>query len=134
MRQILLSFKGLPLSAGAKADDTTTARGREAEGRAAAYLASCGLREISRNFRVRGGEIDLIFRDGKVLVFVEVRQRSRSDFGGAAASITARKRQRLILAAQHYLLKHPDTDCRFDCVLIEGDRLEWLRNAFSADD
>ena len=89
MRQILLSFTGLRLSAGAKADDTTTARGREAEGRAAAYLASCGLREISRNFRVRGGEIDLIFLDGKVLVFVEVRQRSRSDFGGAAASIGA---------------------------------------------
>ena len=83
---------------------------------------------------MRGGEIDLIFRDGKVLVFVEVRQRSRSDFGGAAASITASKRQRLILAAQHYLLKHPDYDCRFDCILIDGDRLEWLRNAFSADD
>ena len=83
---------------------------------------------------MRGGEIDLIFRDGKVLVFVEVRQRSRSDFGGAAASITARKRQRLILAARHYLLKHPDTDCRFDCVLIDGNKLEWLRNAFSADD
>ena len=83
---------------------------------------------------MRGGEIDLIFRDGKVLVFVEVRQRSRSDFGGAAASITARKRQRLILAAQHYLLKHPDADCRFDCILIDGDQLEWLRNAFSADD
>ena len=38
------------------------------------------------------------------------------------------------LAAQHYLLKHPDADCRFDCILIDGDRLEWLRNAFSADD
>ena len=124
----------MPTKARAKADDTTTARGREAEARAAAYLASCGLREISRNFRVRGGEIDLIFRDGKVLVFVEVRQRSRSDFGGAAASITGTKRQHLILAAQHFLVKHPDTDCRFDCILIDGDKLEWLRNAFSADD
>ena len=117
-----------------KDDDTTTARGREAEDRAARHLERQGLRVVARNFRVRGGEIDLICRDGKGLVFVEVRQRSRSDFGGAAASITARKRQRLILAAQHYLLKHPDTDCRFDCVLMDGDRLEWLRNAFSADD
>ena len=124
----------MPTKARAKADDTTTARGREAEARAAAYLVRCGLREISRNFRVRGGEIDLIFRDDKVLVFVEVRLRSRSDYGDAAASITAKKRQRLILAAQHYLLKHPDTDCRFDCILIDGDKLEWLRNAFSADD
>ena len=133
MRQILLSFTGLPLSSGAKADDTTTTRGREAEGRAAAYLASCGLREISRNFRVRGGEIDLIFRDGKVLVFVEVRQRSRSDFGGAAASITTGKQRRIILAAQHYLAGQPECDCRFDCVLIEGERLEWLKDAFTAD-
>ena len=88
---------------------------------------------MARNFRVRGGEIDLICRDGKVLVFVEVRQRSRSDFGGAAASITPTKQRRIILAAQHYLARQPECDCRFDCVLIEGERLEWLKNAFSAD-
>jgi putative endonuclease len=49
---------------------------------------------------VRGGEIDLICRDGKTLVFVEVRLRSRSDFGGAGASITAGKRRRIVLAAR----------------------------------
>ena len=75
----------------------------------------------------------LICRDGKGLVFVEVRQRSRSDFGGAAASITTSKQRRIILAAQHYLAGQPECDCRFDCVLIEGERLEWLKNAFSAD-
>lgn len=75
----------------------------------------------------------LICRDGKALVFVEVRQRSRSDFGGAAASITTGKQRRIILAAQHYLAGLPECDCRFDCVLIEGERLEWLKNAFSAD-
>lgn len=118
----------------AKADDTTTQRGREAEARAAAYLACCGLREISRNFRVRGGEIDLICRDGRVLVFVEVRQRSRSDFGSAADSITAAKRRRIVLAARHYLAGKREPDCRFDCLLIDGERIEWLKNAFSADD
>ncbi len=118
----------------AKANDTTTARGREAEDRAARHLASHGLREISRNFRIRGGEIDLICRDGKVLVFVEVRLRSRSDFGGAAASITTSKQRRIILAARHYLAGKPDCDCRFDCVLIDGEHLAWLKNAFSADD
>ena len=118
----------------AKTHDTTTTRGREAEALAAHHLEGGGLRVVERNFRVRGGEIDLICRDGKTLVFVEVRLRSRSDFGGAGASITAIKRRRIVLAAQHYLLGKANCDCRFDCVLIDGGRLEWIRNAFAADD
>ncbi len=118
----------------AKTNDTTTTRGREAEALAARYLESCGLLVISRNFTIRGGEIDLICRDGKTLVFVEVRMRSCGDFGGAAASITAGKRRRIILAARHYLAGKPDCDCRFDCVLIDGGQLEWIKHAFSADD
>lgn len=118
----------------AKTNDTTTSRGREAETRAARYLEGRGLRLVERNFRVRGGEIDLICRSGATLVFVEVRQRSRSDFGGAGASITAGKRARLILAARHYLAGKPACDCRFDCVLLDSERLEWLQNAFTADD
>lgn len=117
----------------AKINDTTTTRGREAETLAAQYLERHGQRVVARNFRVRGGEIDLICRDGATLVFVEVRLRSRSDFGGAAASITAEKRRRIVLAASHYLLGRPPCDCRFDCVLLDGQRLEWLKNAFSAD-
>jgi putative endonuclease len=117
----------------AKTNDTTTTRGREAETKAAQYLQRAGLRLVERNFRVRGGEIDLICRDGKGLVFVEVRQRSRSDFGGAGASITTSKQRRIILAAQHYLAGKPDCDCRFDCVLIDGEQLEWIKNAFAAD-
>jgi putative endonuclease len=118
----------------AKANDTTTTRGREAEERAARHLEQCGLRVVARNFRIRGGEIDLICNDGKARVFVEVRLRSRSDFGGAAASITAAKRRRIVLAAQHYLAGKPACDCRFDCVLIDGEQLEWIPNAFAADD
>jgi putative endonuclease len=117
-----------------KTHDTTTTRGREAESLAARYLEDKGLRLVERNFRVRGGEIDLICRDGKTLVFVEVRLRSRSDFGGAGASITASKRRRIILAARHYLAGKPDCDCRFDCVLSDGGQLEWIRHAFAADD
>jgi putative endonuclease len=120
----------------AKTNDTTTARGREAEALAAQYLECYGARVVERNFRIRGGEIDLICRDGKVLVFVEVRLRTRSDFGGAAASITASKQRRIILAAQHYLLGKPECDCRFDCILLDGldaSRIEWIKNAFSAD-
>jgi putative endonuclease len=120
-----------------KDHDTTTARGREAETLAARYLESYGQRVLERNFLVRGGEIDLICRDGKTVVFVEVRLRSRKDFGGAGASITATKRRRIILAAQHYLADKPECDCRFDCVLLDAldiNRIEWIKNAFSADD
>jgi putative endonuclease len=111
-------------------------RGNEAEVLAAAYLEHHGLTVIERNFRVRGGEVDLICRDGKVLVFVEVRLRSSSRFGGAAASITAEKQRRVVLAARHYLAGKPHPACRFDCVLLDAldpARIEWLKNAFEAD-
>jgi putative endonuclease len=107
--------------------------GDAGEARAAEYLAGRGLRLIERNFRVKGGEIDLICRDGATTVFVEVRRRKNADFGGAAASITLTKQRRLILAARHWLLRHGEVPCRFDAVLIDGDKLEWLRAAFTAD-
>jgi putative endonuclease len=114
---------------------TRQAKGAAAEHLAADYLVRLGLSVIERNFRVRGGEIDLVCRDGKTTVFVEVRLRSSSDFGGAAASITAAKQARLVLAARHWLLRHGETPCRFDCILLDGlnNKIEWLRNAFSAD-
>jgi putative endonuclease len=118
----------------AKGNDTTTTRGREAEERAAAHLEGRGLRVVERNFRAHGGEIDLICRDGRTLVFVEVRARSGGDFGGAAASITAAKRRRIVLAARHYLARHGECPCRFDCVLIDAGQLEWIHDAFAADD
>jgi putative endonuclease len=112
---------------------TAQARGAAAEVRAAEFLERHKLQVIERNFRVRGGEIDLICRDGRDVVFVEVRQRARSDYGGAAASITANKQARLIVAARHWLARHGEVPCRFDCVLMDGDGIEWLKNAFTAD-
>ena len=106
-------------------------RGAEAEAQAAKYLEGQGLKLLERNYRCRQGEIDLVMRDGRTLVFVEVRSRARSDFGGARASITGAKQAKLIQAAQHYLVSRAvDAPCRFDAVLIEGGRIEWLRNAF----
>lgn len=71
-------------------------------------------------------------RDG-TLVFVEVRARADASHGGAAASVTARKQQRLIYAAQHYLLRHASPPpCRFDVVAIDGETLTWLQGAFDA--
>lgn len=113
---------------------TTRAKpGRNAEDAAAAHLEAQGLSMIARNYRCRFGEIDLVMRDGRTIVFVEVRARRSSAYGGAAASITAAKREKLIAAARHYLSGRSLLPaCRFDAVLIEGEpaRIEWLRNAF----
>lgn len=112
---------------------TTKQIGDAGEEAAARHLVAQGLRVLARNFRVKGGEIDLVCRDGAATVFVEVRRRAGAGFGGAAWSITPAKQKRLILAARHWLSRHGEGNCRFDCVLIEGDRLEWIKNAFAAD-
>lgn len=109
--------------------------GETFETRAQALLERRGWRLVSRNYRCRGGEIDLIMRDRDgVLVFVEVRARRRADFGGALQSITAAKRRRLILAARHYLLRRPAGRCRFDVIAFEGwpPVVRWLPDAFDA--
>ncbi len=114
------------------------ARGERAEATAAAWLQARGLSVLERNWRCRFGEIDLVLRDGNTLVFAEVRLRGNPHFGGAAASIDARKRRRLIASAQLYLTARPSLrnhPCRFDAVLMNdaaGAGLEWIRNAFDA--
>lgn len=126
---------------GSRSKPATKTRGDAAEGAALAHLERAGLRLLERNYRVaagpsrRAGEVDLIMadRDG-TLVFVEVRARADASHGGAAASVTARKQQRLIYAAQHYLLRHASPPpCRFDVVALDGDSLTWLQAAFDAE-
>lgn len=106
--------------------------GQSAESRAEAFLQSHGLKLLARNWRCRFGEIDLVMRDGDTLVFVEVRLRSRSDFGGAAASITPAKQKKLLATARQYLTTLKTLPpCRFDVVAIQGTaQPDWLRNAF----
>jgi len=112
--------------------------GNAAEDLAATHLERAGLRILMRNYRVRGGEIDCIALDGNTLVFVEVRLRRNTRFGGAAASIDNRKQQRIIHAARCYLLRYPrqaERPCRFDCILLGSlntDQLEWIKDAFQA--
>ena len=108
-------------------------RGVESEAMAAAFLEGRGLTIVARNYRCRLGEIDLVAREGGTTVFVEVRRRASSAFGGAAASITTAKRLKLLKAARHYLSRlRTMPQCRFDALLIEGEppRIEWIRNAF----
>ena len=113
--------------------------GAAAEALAARHLEAHGYAILARNVRCRGGEVDLIADDGRSLVFAEVRLRKNGRFGGAAASITASKQQRVILAAQHWLAgdgrRHANRACRFDAILLDGldtARIEWIRGAFDA--
>ncbi len=111
------------------------AAGARAEAMAAEFLVARGLTIVARNFRIRRGEIDLIARDGDTLVFVEVRLRRNSAFGGAAASITSAKSARLIVAARYYLAGlSPEPPCRFDAVLLDSldpPRIAWERDILS---
>jgi putative endonuclease len=119
-----------------RADPRRQADGATAEALAARHLERRGLAVIARNVRSRFGEIDLVARDGDVLVFVEVRLRRSARFGGAAASITAAKRERLVKAAEGYLATLARVPpCRFDAVLLDGlddTRIDWLRDIVSA--
>jgi putative endonuclease len=107
------------------------AQGGAGEEAAARLLERNGLVIVARNYRTRFGEIDLIARDGEVLVFVEVRLRTTGQCGGAAASIGARKRSRVEAAARRFLAGLPrEPACRFDVITLEGDAPTWLRAAF----
>jgi putative endonuclease len=105
-------------------------RGAAAEALAAEFLQARGLTIVARNYRCRGGEIDLIASDGETLIFVEVRLRGDAAFGGAAESITAAKKRRLRFAAAHYLSRlKREPPCRFDAILLaslDPGRIEWL--------
>lgn len=120
----------------AKLAGARTARqveGDAAEDRALHYLQQYGLTLMQRNFRCKGGEIDLIMQEPGALVFVEVRKRADTRHGGAAASVTARKQARLIIAAQVFLQRYRmPPACRFDVIAIDGSAIEWLKNAIEA--
>ena len=112
--------------------------GDAAEAMAWAHLQRQGLTLVERNYRVargprsRGGEVDLIARDRDgTVVFVEVRMRRSTGFGGAAASISAAKQRSVALAARDFLQRYATPPaCRFDVVAIDGDHIDWLRGAF----
>jgi putative endonuclease len=120
---------------------TTTEIGRRGEDAALAHLRAQGLELVTRNYRCRGGEIDLVMRERDVLVLVEVRLRTRRDFGSAAESIGSRKQRRCVLAARHLLLTHAElrkSRARFDVVAIDpaaqpgaAPVVTWIRNAFA---
>lgn len=119
------------------AGPTSKHTGDAAEDTAMLHLQRAGLRLICRNYRTPGrggGEIDLIMQDADgTTIFVEVRSRAATAHGGAAASVGAVKRRRIVFAARHYLMRlRTLPPCRFDVVAVDGAALQWVRGAFDA--
>jgi len=107
--------------------------GSRAEALCAELLRRAGLRILARNWRCRLGEIDLVAQEAGTVVFVEVRLRRGERYGGAAESITAAKRARLLAAARLYLAGRAPSACRFDVLLLDSlapSRVQWIRDAF----
>ncbi|MBN6713049.1 YraN family protein [Pseudomonas capsici] len=120
--------------------NTRKQAGREAEACALLYLQQQGLRPITQNWSCKRGELDLVMLDGDTVVFVEVRYRRHSGWGGAMESVDFRKQEKLITAAQLFLQQESqwaDHPCRFDVIAVDGDPgksapLKWLKNAFDS--
>jgi putative endonuclease len=105
---------------------------------ALAHLVAHGLRLVTRNYRCKVGEIDLVMLDGRTLVLVEVRYRASKDYGGAAASVDWPKQRKLVKTAEHLLIKRPDLrryPARFDVIALttgpDGTTINWIKSAFS---
>lgn len=115
-------------------------KGSEAERLARGYLEARGLKRLAANYRCRYGELDLVMRDGDMLVVVEVRSRRSDRHGAPEASITHRKRRSLMRAARCFIRDNPQFNgmmLRFDVVgvLKEANRarFRWIRNALQFD-
>ena len=114
------------------------ARGAAAETIAADYLQAQGLTLIARNLRCKAGELDIVCIDADVLVIVEVRLRSRTDYGGALASITMSKQRKIVRATRFFWQRHGAWQARtlrFDVIALQSGpqtapTIEWVRDAF----
>ena len=120
--------------------------GDQVEDLVVSYLLEKGLKIIAQNYLCKMGEVDIIARDKEGLIFVEVRYRKNSQFGGSVFSVNKSKQKKLIKAAAHYLQTHRLTNkvaCRFDVMAIEGkiafgmpltaEQINWIKGAFDAN-
>jgi putative endonuclease len=108
------------------------AKGRAGEGIAAKYIEAQGGHILARNYTVRGGEVDIVFADGDVTVFCEVKLRNSARFGLPAEAVDTRKQKRICLAALDYASKNKSIDekCRFDIIAIYDGKISHIKNAF----
>lgn len=107
--------------------------GARYEAAARKYLEDQGVTILAQNFRSKQGEIDLIGRDGRYLVFFEVKYRRNDAKGDPSEAVGSLKQHRIRETARYYLYSRrleETTPCRFDVVSILGDRIRWIRQAF----
>ncbi|MBA3392027.1 MAG: YraN family protein [Deltaproteobacteria bacterium] len=111
---------------------TTLQAGAHAESLATRVLLDRGYRIVERNYRIKAGELDVVARDGDILVFVEVRSRADGNHGEASEMVHRGKRRQVSRVAAHYLeARQPQfEECRFDVVAITGDRVELFQDAW----
>jgi putative endonuclease len=113
-------------------------RGLDCETLAVSHLQERGVEVLARNLRCRSGELDIVARENRVLVIVEVRQRTKGDFGGALESVNWRKQRKIILATRYFLQAHREwrgLQLRFDIIAVDGPlrgvhQLKWVKDAF----
>jgi putative endonuclease len=109
--------------------------GEFGEEQALRFLKGQGYQVIARNYRWRGGEIDIIARDGDTLAFIEVKTRADEGFAPVEEALTQRKRERLIRTAEHYIARYcPKLDLRFDVVAVVGDEVRLYKDAFRPEE
>lgn len=111
----------------------TREQGAQKEEQVCACLLSKGVRICERNFRCRQGEIDIIGYDGEYLVFFEVKYRSSGSKGTAAEAVGYAKQKKICRVADYYRMVHhcmEDTPIRFDVVAVDGETINWVKNAF----
>lgn len=108
--------------------------GTQYEERATEYLIAQNYQILERNYRIRSGEIDIIARDGTVLVFIEVKYRKNDESGNPLEAVDIRKQRKIIKVARYYLYqkKYGDVPCRFDVIGICGSHIEHIKDAFWA--
>lgn len=99
---------------------------------AGTFLEKKGFQILEYNYRCRGGEVDLIARDGEYLVFCEVKYRRSAQSGSALEAVDARKQKRLCLCARQYLTSHgmEEQPARFDVIGIQGNEIIHIEDAF----
>ena len=108
--------------------------GTEKEELAKNYITEQQAKVLAKNFYFRGGEIDLIAKDGEYVCFIEVKYRKSNKFGAPEEAVTLSKQRKILQGARVFLYQNrypSDTPCRFDVISVYGDQITWMKDAFA---
>lgn len=108
--------------------------GTEKEELAASFLIKQGAKLLCKNFYFRGGELDLVVKDGEYVCFIEVKYRKSKSYGFPEEAVTTAKQHKIIRGAKLFLYQKQfpeDTPCRFDVISIYQEEITWIKDAFT---